>query len=255
MLGLLLAGGCSLPPSTLLVVDAPPPPIETNEPALHAEADPPSTAQKEEETERPPLLDAWDMIASEDGAACRAELKEAGFKFQSMPDRKERDKSGCGIPHGVIVIKGPTGIVYAPPITVDCTFARALGGVEKIVQEEADTHLKSKIVRITNVGGFACRPRNFRKGASLSAHAVGSALDLSIFHPKTGEPAIIDRDYDEPPRSTAKQDDRRRFLRAVYQRLRRREADLTYIVGPDFNAVHHNHFHLDRGGWAFWFNR
>ena len=30
-----------------------------------------------------------------------------------------------------------------------------------------------------------------------------------------------------------------------------RESDLTYAVGPDFNAIHHNHFRLDRGGWLF----
>jgi hypothetical protein len=133
--------------------------------------------------------------------------------------------------------------------------AGGLASVERIVQEEAELHLRSRIARIGNLGGYACRPRNDRKGASLSAHAFGSAVDVSAFHPAKGAPAIVARDYKEPARPSAAQDDRRRFLHGVYTRLRRREADLTYVVGPDFNARHHNHFHLDRGGWHFWFNR
>lgn len=208
-----------------------------------------------EESESSQLLDAWSLAAREDGDACRAALKDAGFRFRALSDKGKPDKAGCGIPHGVLVFRGPTGIFYDPPIAVDCTMARALVTVETIVQEEAERTLQTKIARMGNLGGYACRPRNSRRGASLSAHAFGSALDVSSFHPVKGTPAIIARDYADSPRSSAKQDDRRRFLRGVYTRLRQREADLTYVVGPDFNARHRDHFHLDRGGWHFWFNR
>jgi hypothetical protein len=210
--------------------------------------------ESEPEPEPEPPLDTWSLAAREDGDACRAELKAAGFRFTALPDQKEVDKNGCGIPHGVIVVKGPTGIVYDPPIMVDCTMARALSSIERIVQEEADVHLHSKIGRIVNLGAFACRPRNYRKGSSLSAHAFGSAIDVSVFHPVKGPPAIVVRDYPQSPRSSAAQEDRRRFLHAVFHRFRR-EGDLTYAVGPDFNAIHRNHFHLDRGGWHFWTHR
>jgi hypothetical protein len=200
-----------------------------------------------------PLLDNWSLVAREDGVACRDELAAAGVKFQKLPEKKEVDASGCGIPHGVVVLRGPTGIQYSPPITVDCTLARALASVERIVQEEAEAHLGSRIVKIGDLGGFACRTRNSRKGAALSAHAFGSAVDLSSFYPAKGPPAIIARDYAESPRTSDAREARRRFLHAVYGRLRRHEADLTYVVGPDFNAAHRDHFHLDRGGWHFWF--
>lgn len=214
----------------------------------------PEPVANEERAEPAPLLDTWALAAREDGEACRTELASAGFEFRALPDKRAPDASGCGIPHPVVVWRGPTGIAYAPPITVDCALARALGSVEDIVQEEAATHLSSRIVKIDNLGAYACRPRNYRKGASLSAHAFGSALDVSAFHPAKGAPAIIVRDYAESAKSTPPREARRRFLRGVFARLRR-EADLTYAVGPDFNAVHANHFHLDRGGWHFWFNR
>src|SRR4051812_37494704 len=63
----------------------------------------------------PPLLDAWSLAAREDGVVCRDELKTAGFKFRAMPDRGAPDKAGCGIPHPVVVFRGPTGIAYDPP--------------------------------------------------------------------------------------------------------------------------------------------
>ena len=232
----------------------PMPVIPSPPPLPVVEAKEESSAVVSESTPPEPLLDAWSLNAREDGEACRAELKAAGFKFSPMPDQKAVDKNGCGIPHGVIVMKGPTGVVYDPPIMVDCTMARALSSIEKIVQEEAETNLHSKIARIANLGAFACRPRNYRKGASLSAHAFGSAVDIAAFHPAKGTPAVVLRDDPESPRSTAAQDDRRRFLHVAFQRFRR-EGDLTYAVGPDFNAIHHNHFHLDRGGWHFWTHR
>jgi hypothetical protein len=212
-------------------------------------------ATAREEDPDPPLVDNWSLVSREDGDACREELKAAGFKFQPLPERKQVDRAGCGVPHGVVVVRGPTGIAYEPPIMVDCTLARALGSVERIVQEEAELHLGSPITRIGNLGGYACRPRNFRKGSSLSAHAFGSAVDLSSFHPQKGQPAIVARDYADVARAAAGREVRQRFLRGVFVRLRRHEADLTYAVGPDFNATHHDHFHLDRGGWYFWFNR
>jgi hypothetical protein len=237
-------------PATEAKSAAPALPDTTRDEPSSAEPDPEPIADPE------PLLDAWSMAAQEDGAACREALKAQGFGFQAYPDRTQPDgKTGCGIPHGVVVVKGPTGIRYEPPITVDCTLARSLAAFERIVQEESETHLHTKVSRIGNLGGFACRPRNSRKGGSLSAHAFGNAVDVSAFHLASGASAVIARDYGDAPRTTPARDDRRRFLHAVYGRLRSHETDLTYIVGPDFNRAHHDHFHLDRGGWKFWFER
>ncbi len=246
----LTCAGCTEATARLLPAQAVPAADLTNEPSSAPE----SPAAEPHEPE--PLLDAWSIAAHEDGAACREALKAEGYAFQAHPDRARPDgKTGCGIPHGVVVVKGPSGVRYDPPITVDCTLARSLATFERIVQEEAESHLHGKVVRIGNLGGFACRPRNSRKGSSLSAHAFGSAVDVSSFTLASGAAAVIARDYGDVPRSSPARDDRRRFLRAVYGRLRSHEADLTYTVGPDFNRAHHDHFHLDRGGWKFWSER
>lgn len=223
-------------------------------------AAPPTEPAKTETTteakpEEPELLDTWSLAEREDGAACRAALKDAGFKFSAYPDVKQRDKSGCGMPHGVIVFRGPTGIVYEPAISIDCSLARALGAVERIVQDEAARHLGSPIAKVGTLGGYACRPRNFRRGATLSAHAFGSAVDIALFQPQKGMPAVVLQDYPEMEKQPPGREGRHRFLRAAFARLRSGESDLTYAIGPDFNAIHKNHFHLDRGGWWFWTHR
>lgn len=255
-LGLVLAlSACSSPLSAYLVGEEPSP-IAAHIPMPAPVSPAPSTtAAKDARSSEPDLADTWSLAVKEDGAACRAELKELGFAFTPLPDRDKPDKSGCGIPHGVVLHRGPTGIVYEPSITVDCSLARALGSFERIVQEEAATNLGQPITKIGNLGAYACRPRNSRKGSSLSAHAFGSAVDVTSFFPRKGSPAVIVRDYPDKPGAAADRDARQRFLKAVYGRLRRHEADLTYAVGPDFNASHRDHFHLDRGGWYFWFHR
>lgn len=249
----LLVAACSSPLPPYLVGEEPSPIAA----AAHAPPlpRPPGSASVVERSPEPELVDAWSLAAKEDGGTCRDVLKAEGFKFSALPDRDTPDKSGCGIPHGVVVYRGPTGVVYEPAITVDCALARALGSFERVVQEEAGTHLGQPISKIGNLGAYACRPRNSRKGASLSAHAFGSAVDVAAFFPRKGTPAIIARDYVDKAGASADREARQRFLKSVYTRLRRHDADLTYTVGPDFNASHRDHFHLDRGGWYFWTHR
>ena len=108
----------------------------------------------------------WENAASVDGDACRAALTERGYRFSSATDVAKPDAQGCGVPHGVVVRRGPTGVTYAPPLRVDCSLALKLEDVERIVQEEATTHLKSPVVRIRNLGAFACRKRRSRLNGS-----------------------------------------------------------------------------------------
>jgi hypothetical protein len=192
----------------------------------------------------------WDNAASVDGATCRAALKAAGVKFTSVADVAHPDRRGCGIPHGVIVTRGPTGIVYAPALLVDCSLASTLPDVERMIQDAAQAHLGAPIVRVDTLGSFACRHRRSTWGGDvLSEHALGLALDVGAFVPKNGRPVSVQRDYDlSAPEPNA----RGAFLRDVYWRLKR-ETSLSFVLGPEYNDAHKNHFHLDRGlrWWTF----
>ncbi len=54
-------------------------------------------------------------------------------------------------------------------------------------------------------------------------------------------------DPDEKRKPTIARD----FLHAVHHRLRE-ETRLTRVIGPDWNASHRDHFHLDRGLPWWW---
>ncbi|UQA62701.1 extensin family protein [Polyangium aurulentum] len=191
----------------------------------------------------------WENLAQEDGAVCREALKTAGIKFTPLADRKAPDTKGCGIPHGVMVSHGPTGIRYSPPLVVDCSLAATLPKVEAILQEEAERHLGAPIARVGNLGTYSCR--SVRGWAQrISQHALGNAMDFSTFHPKRGRAVTVMRDYVRGGEDTEKPEER--FLRAIYRRLWS-ESGLTRVLGPDWDAAHRDHLHLDRGrrGWRF----
>jgi hypothetical protein len=189
----------------------------------------------------------WENLAQEDGALCRDALKASGIKFKPLADRKAPDTKGCGIPHGVMVSQGPTGIRYSPPLVVDCSLAATLPKVEAILQEEAGRHLGEPITRINNLGTYSCR--SVRGWAQrISQHALGNAMDFSAFYPKRGRAVTVMRDYVRGGEAPEKPEER--FLRAIYQRFWS-ESGLTRVLGPDWDAAHRDHLHLDRGrrGW------
>jgi hypothetical protein len=201
------------------------------------------------------LSPQWLNAADVDPVACLATLKASGAKYRALPPQARPDRKGCGMPHGVIVFRGPTGIVYSPPLAVDCSFAVELGPIEDVIQDEARRELSTSIARIDTLGGYACVTRagpyttRYATKPAISEHAFGLAYDLRDVVTKTGRTITVLRDYEkdnDEPRTAAG-----RFLYATAWRLRR-ETHLTHVLTPDFNADHRNHFHLDRGlpfGW------
>jgi hypothetical protein len=191
----------------------------------------------------------WELVADANGEACRTELTALGIKFRALPDRAEPDRDGCGIPHGVLVTRGPRGIVYAPPLQIDCSLARELVWIEDVVQKEAEAELGSQIKQITTFGTYSCRRVRGGFTGRLSEHAVGNAIDFGAFAPKRGTAVSVARDYrpreENPgPRGV--------FLRRVFWALRG-HGRLSHVIGPETRADHHDHVHIDRGEpwWHF----
>jgi hypothetical protein len=201
------------------------------------------------------LSPQWLNAANVDPEACLARLKETGARYRVLPPQSHPDKKGCGVPHGVLVTRGPTGIEYSPPLLVDCSFATELPAMEQIFQEEAQAELDTTIRRIDTLGAYVCVTRagpyttRFATKPAISEHSFGLAYDLKSFTPRKGRVVTIEKDYEKGTDEPAQP--RGRFLLNVARRLRR-ETNLTHVLTPDFDAAHYNHFHLDRGlpfGW------
>jgi hypothetical protein len=192
----------------------------------------------------------WDRLASLDGAACRDKLVGLGVQFRALSDRSEPDQRGCGIPHGVLVTRGPTGIAYTPALQIDCSLALELPGIEHAVQEQAERYLASPIRRITTFGTYSCRKVRGGFTGRLSEHAFGNAIDFGAFSPLRGRVISVARDY-RPFKEAP--DAQSLFLRGLFRALRA-EGGLTYVIGPETRADHQDHIHVDRAEpwWHRW---
>ena len=177
-------------------------------------------------------------------------MAELGARFRTLPDQPAPDEHGCGIPHGVLVQQGPTGIIYTPSLQIDCSLALELGGIERAIQDQAAAHLGSEIQSVTTFGTYSCRNIRGPYSGKLSEHALGNAIDIGAFAPRKGRVVNVARDYRPGQEAPNEQS---LFLRGVFRALRQ-DGGLTYVIGPETRADHHDHFHVDRAEpwWQPW---
>jgi hypothetical protein len=221
---------------------------DEGEPGLFAQLDQlvEEVAPEPPPDDRPRMRRQWDHVVSASDGECVAALTATGAKFRALPEVAAPNARGCGIPRGVLLSRGPTGITYSPPISIDCSLALRLVEIEQIVQEEARTHLDGPIHRVATLGSYACRKVVGRLAGwsdGISEHSFGNAVDIARFDPKKGRGASVlkfyEPDADEPKTAEG------RFLRSVQRRVRR-EAGVR-VLGPNFDASHRDHLHIDAG--------
>ena len=137
-----------------------------------------------------------------------------------------------------LLVNGRT-LPLSAPTTFGCEMATDLPGwvadVDNYLWSTQNTRIKS-----VQVGeSYVCRPRNTPDGSSdLSEHGRADALDFVGFVLQDGRTVTVTADY----RSTdPKQSQLMHFAHdAACTRF-------TTVLGPDANALHHDHFHLDLG--------
>ena len=185
--------------------------------------------------------DAWlvDWQLSElrrQPAVCGKILREPHIAAVALADDPIRD--GCGLVNGVKVARAGGADIGLGRLSCESAAALALW-VEHSVQPQAQRLLGSKVANIKHFGSYACR--NIRGapwlGLIRSEHATANALDVAGFTLANGRSISILRDWrgDGPEGQ---------FLRAVHTGACR---TFRVVLGPDFNDLHRDHFHLDRG--------
>jgi hypothetical protein len=170
---------------------------------------------------------------------CPAALASAGAVFTSVPDRQEAD--GCGW-KGAVRLSGVDGVRLASPVVLSCPLAASLTvWTRRVLQPSAGLAFGSPVVMIDHVGSYACRNVYHREQAPLSHHATADALDMTGVRLADGRRITVARDWASPGAGGT-------FLHAVHDDGCRYFGGL---LGPDYNAAHHDHFHLQGGGFGF----
>ena len=174
-----------------------------------------------------------------DPDACAAALRQAGVAFSPVPDRPPVD--GCGWT-GAVSLEGP-GLAPSP-VTVACPLAVATALWRRhAVEPAAAAHLGTRVRALSHYGAYSCRRLYGRPTGAFSEHATANAFDVSGFELADGRRVTLARDWNGDPDEAA-------FLRAARDGACR---VFGTALGPDYNAAHADHFHLDmasRGGFG-----
>lgn len=184
--------------------------------------------------EPPNLLTGYKLRRlQQDPGLCEQALASAELRFQPVPD--STPEPGCPVQNSLRVHE--SGVRFSGPFLATCRLAAAYALFERHgLQPAAQQVFGQKVARIDHFGSFACR--NIARSNRRSQHASANALDLAGFRLADGTRITVARDWQGD-------DDKARFLRLV----RDAACDAFNVtLGPEYNAAHHDHFHLDMGG-------
>ncbi|MDB5720549.1 MAG: extensin family protein [Alphaproteobacteria bacterium] len=170
---------------------------------------------------------------------CYADLSNQHFLFRPLVDRTF--DNGCSALGAVQLIDIGTPVTNLGAMT--CPLADRFGQwVRDSVQSAAKAWLRSRVVKVESFGTYACRPVNGEPGKKLSEHGRSNAVDISGFQLADGRRITILADWNGPD------EDVRHFLRAIHDSGCRR---FQVVLGPDANAFHRNHLHMDLGNGPY----
>ncbi|NHB76556.1 extensin-like domain-containing protein [Rhodobacter calidifons] len=191
------------------------------EPEIDLGAIPPPTRKEERKKRR--------EKASMAGSVCGV----AAIKGEEIA-RISSKVSGCGVENPVR-ITSVSGVRLSQAATVDCSIAKALNSW---VDEVAQPAFEGRLVQLQIAAHYVCRGRNKIKGARISEHGKGRAVDISAFVLSNGKVLSVAGDYNQ-------------ILRRIYK------AGCGYFkttLGPGSDGYHEDHFHFDtsaRSGGAY----
>ncbi|MBI1404123.1 MAG: extensin [Porphyrobacter sp.] len=174
--------------------------------------------------------------------ACLAELGASGARFEPLPDTYAAP--GCN-KLGTVQLSALAGDRSSFGVSnlgaVRCDVAKAFGDWARFgVDRAARQILGSPIARIETMGSYSCR--NVAGTERRSAHARAEAIDVAGFVLADGRRIVLKRDWQGGDAAT------RRFLRVVHESACKRFAT---VLGPEYNAAHEDHFHLEGTGAKF----
>lgn len=170
---------------------------------------------------------------------CTRRLADQGFDFRTLPDR--RFDGGCSALGTVQLLDIGTPVTNLGAMR--CGLAEAFAGwVRYGVVPASRQILGSEVVKVESFGTYACRGTvGTVRATRLSEHAVSNAVDIAAFRLADGRRVAVLGGWSSPDPQV------RAFLRAVHSSGCKR---FRTVLGPEYNAAHANHFHMDMGGSA-----
>ena len=167
---------------------------------------------------------------------CLAQLSDSGAQF--LPVANAFTGEGCSTINTVQLsaLRGDVSRLSLSNIgPVQCGVGAAFAAWARYgVDRAAQQILGSPLQRIETMGSYSCR--NVAGSQRRSAHATAGAIDVAAFVLADGRRVSVAEDWHA---GTAQE---KEFLRTVQRSACRRFAT---VLGPDYNAAHRDHFHVE----------
>lgn len=169
-------------------------------------------------------------------AQCLSGLALMGAGYSRLPDRELG--GGCSNRNTVQLASLPSdsaslGVTNLGPIT--CEVSQAFAGWARYGVDRAARHILGSGLRtIETFGSYSCR--DVAGAGRRSAHATGAAIDVSGFVLEDGRRITVKAGWNG---GTASE---REFLRVVQSSACKR---FDTVLGPDYNAAHQDHLHVE----------
>ncbi|GAA0274957.1 hypothetical protein GCM10009127_14420 [Alteraurantiacibacter aestuarii] len=167
---------------------------------------------------------------------CLTRLGQAGVQFSPLPDRYTGEGcSNIGTVQLTALRSDITTMAVSNIGPVQCDVGNVFASWARFgVDRAARQLLGSPLQRIETMGSYSCR--NVAGSARRSAHATAGAIDVAAFILADGRRISVADDWNNG--SSAE----REFLRVVQGSACRRFAT---VLGPEYNAAHRDHFHVE----------
>ncbi|MGI4877454.1 MAG: extensin family protein [Janthinobacterium lividum] len=167
-------------------------------------------------------------------ARCMALLEAADVRATPVPDEG----------HGTCRLSDPVrvtaiGLPLEPGgLVISCPLAAALYvWTTQMVRPAVRARLGTNATALTDLGSYNCR--RIAGSDRTSEHSTANAIDISGIRIARGTTVALTRDWKAPgPRAELLRD-----LHSGACRL------FGTVLSPDYNAAHHDHFHLDMASW------
>ena len=143
----------------------------------------------------------------------------------------------CGALRPFTVSATANGWVHLQPAALlRCQMVPAVDDwTQRVVIPAVRYYYGAQLIELKVAASYGCRPMNHVDGARLSEHGHANAVDISAFVLADGRVVTVKNGWAGDPADRA-------FLRAVH----RGACDVfTTVLGPSYDANHHDHFHLD----------
>lgn len=203
-------------------------PAAPDEPAAEPESPPPAAADADVAEPEPPRVYR---------AACPAVL--TGEVEARLLDPIEDDTCGERSPLAVTGVRANGRMVpLSTEATLTCPMASQLPGWASAIDGYLEARENTRLARIVVGTSYACRPRNNVSGADVSEHGFANALDVVGFELEDGRTMSLPGGWTDPLAPAG------RLLRFAHDAAC---ASFTTTLGPEANALHEDHLHIDLG--------